>query len=236
MSSEAMDTRAAMGWLLRFVALLIGLGTLAYVYGDLLGDMLSPVFRVEINWLDDTYRIDRLFVDTQGGDKVLRIVVGLARCVVVRDRAFCADPRAMANASTLLGNVALPAVLMMAIALSWPAKHPGEYLGRLLVLPAALALMWALDVPFVLWSALWSMHVDAFAPDLFSPLLIWSEFLQSGGRLALAALLGVAAVGMPRTLAFLWARRQLGSDADRHGQTVHSASLSHCPHQSKRMT
>lgn len=205
-SSVAM--RFPMRFLVRFVCLLMVFGGLAYVHGTTLVDLLLPAFRAEINWLDDTYRIDRLFVDTEGADKVVRIVVGLAHCVVLPDGAHCGDPRGMANASTLQANVTLPAALLMAIALAWPVQRSREYLWRILSVAPALTLLWALDVPFILWSALWTLHVDAFAPGMFSPLLIWGDFLQGGGRLALATLLGVAAVSVPRVLFRWWMRRQ----------------------------
>ncbi|MHB8474595.1 MAG: hypothetical protein ACYDC8_17475 [Gammaproteobacteria bacterium] len=48
----------------------------------------------------------------------------------------------------------------------------------------------AVDVPLVLWSGLWSLFVAAVDPNRFSPLLIWTDFLQSGGRIALAVTLG----------------------------------------------
>ena len=164
-------------------------------------EALLPAFKVEINWLDDTYRIERLYVDHQGADRVIRIVVGLAHCVMLEDRPFCGHPKALANASTLLGNVTLPAILLVAPVLAWPARRWQEHGMRLVALLPALTMLWALDVPFVLWAALFSLHVDAFAPDLFSPLLVWSQFLQGGGRLALAFVLGAAALTVARALA-----------------------------------
>ena len=49
------------------------------------------------------------------------------------------------------------------------------------------------DVPLVLWSGLGGLFVDAADPNGFSPLLIWTDFLQSGGRIALAVMLGALA-------------------------------------------
>lgn len=224
----------AMRFLARFVCLLMVFGGLAYVYGTTLVDLLLPAFQSELNWLDDTYRIDRLFVDTEGADKVVRIVVGLAHCVVLPDGAHCGDPRGLANASTLQANVTLPAALLLAIALAWPAQRPRDYLLRVLGVIPALALLWALDVPFILWSALWTLHVDAFAPGLFSPLLIWGEFLQSGGRLALAALLGVAAAGVPRSVVHSWARRRYLAGKQGDAETAQSVSSKQRAHQDRR--
>lgn len=190
----------ALSFLLRVVVLALVLGGFAHHYANELVDALLPAFRAEINWLDDTYRIDQLFSDTEGADRVVRIVVGLAHCVVLPDGAHCGDPRGLANASTLAGNVTLAGTLLLVLALAWPASQAREYGWRLLCLTIALPLLWALDIPFILWAALWSLHVDMFAPDLFSPLLIWSQFMQGGGRLALATLLAGAAVAASKAI------------------------------------
>lgn len=233
--ASSVATRFPMRFLVRFVCLLMLFGGLAYMHGTTLVDLLLPAFQAEINWLDDTYRIDRLFVDTEGADKVVRIVVGLAHCVVLPDGAHCGDPRGLANASTLQANVTLPAALLMAIALAWPVQRPREYLWRVLGVVPALALLWALDVPFILWSALWTLHVDAFAPGMFSPLLIWGEFLQSGGRLALATLLGATAVSVPRAFFRSWMRSQSPADESSDARTAQSVSPQQRAHQNKRV-
>ncbi|MES2090369.1 MAG: hypothetical protein V4532_10385, partial [Pseudomonadota bacterium] len=160
-------------------------------------------FQSEIHWLDNTYRIDRLFIDMEGADHVVRIVAGLAHCVVLNDAAYCGDPRGLANASTLLANVTLPAILLVALTLAWPFTRWFEQGLRLMGLLPALAVLWAVDVPMVLWAGLWSLHVNAFAPDVFSPLLLWVQFVQSGGRLAIALVLAVLVVAAAR-----WPARQ----------------------------
>jgi hypothetical protein len=51
-----------------------------------------------------------------------------------------------------------------------------------------------LDVPFILWAALWGLVIQAADTNRFSALLTWSDFLLSGGAFALAMALG-ACVG-----------------------------------------
>jgi hypothetical protein len=143
-----------------FAAWGMALGALAFVHGEGMVRHLLPCFQSEISWLDDTYRIESLTVDREGADQVVRIVVGLARCVFVKGQA---------------------------------------YAKRAVTAPMALAFMCALDVPFVLWASLWSLHVDSYAPDLWSPLLVWRDFLQGGGRFALAVLLGLASAAAVST-------------------------------------
>ncbi|RTL29131.1 MAG: hypothetical protein EKK47_13910 [Burkholderiales bacterium] len=175
----------------RFVVFALVIAGALYRFSTPLAESLLPAIEAEFKWLDDTYDIKRLYVDQEGADHVVRVVVSQARCIVLIDRAFCGDPRGRANASTLIGNITLPAALLMSLVLAWPVIRSTELVWRAVFLPFGLAIVWALDVPFVLWSAIWSLHVDAFAPDMFSPLLIWTQFLQGGGRLALAILLGI---------------------------------------------
>ena len=175
----------------RLTIIVAVLATAALHFGTQIGVALLPAFKAEIQWLDDTYRIDRLYLDHEGADQVFRIEVGQARYIVLNGRSFYPDPRGKANASTLLGNATLPVALLIALVLAWPAQRGGAYVWRFAMLPVALALIWSIDVPMVLWGSIWTLHVDAFAPDLFSPLLIWLNFLQNGGRLACPIILGV---------------------------------------------
>jgi len=169
-------------------------------WGHALAEALLPFIAAEINALDNTYRIVSLDVVQRGGEELIRIVVTLARCVVLPDGAHCADPRAQAQASTLLGHLTLPPTLAAAAVLAWPPASWREVVWRLLLLPMGLALLLALDVPMVLWASLWQLHVDAFAPGLFSPLLLWLDFVQGGGRMALGLVCAGGVLAAARAL------------------------------------
>lgn len=180
---------------LRYMALLLILSGLALRWGDLLIGHLLPWFKLTLSQLDDTYRIDQLMLDHEGADRVIRVVVGLAHCVILEGTAYCGHPAALANASTLAGHVLMPAICLLAIVLAWPARSWQEQAFRLLLLLPTLFTIWSLDLPFILWAALWRLHIDAFAPQTVSPLLSWSQFLESGGRMALVVM-GALAVLM----------------------------------------
>ncbi len=176
------------GTTLRCIAALLLLCALAMRWGDTLITQLLPWFKLTLNTLDDTYRIDQLMLDHEGADHVIRVVVRLAHCVILEGNAYCGHPDAQANASTLAGHVLMPAICLLALVLAWPARSWPELTIRLALLPVALGALWSLDVPFILWAALWRLHVDAFAPHTVSPLLSWSQFLESGGRMGLVVL------------------------------------------------
>lgn len=178
-------------FVMKFLTLALFVGTLVSHWSIQLGEALIPYFRAEILALDDTYRIDSLYLDHEGADQVIRLRVGQARYIMIRDMAFAPHPLGKANASTLVGNIILTGTLLISTVLAWPARRRSAYALRALAIPPALAILWSVDVPMILWGAIWSLHVDAFAPDLFSPLLIWCQFLQGGGRFAMTAMLGV---------------------------------------------
>jgi hypothetical protein len=177
---------------------------LASWQGPALVRALLPALAAELPVLDDTYGLQSVALAQDGADQVVRIVVWQVRCIVLQGQAYCGDPRGRASASTLIAHVSLPAVLLLTLVSAWPARCRMEWAWRLLWVPLALVLWWALDVPFVLWAALWRLHVEAFAPDLFSPLLVWAQCLQGGGRLALPLLLGAAVL----RLSWYLSRRQ----------------------------
>jgi len=187
---------------IRFVLALLVLLALNHVYAKFFMEALLPVFRWEIAQIDDAYRVLDLTLSQQGADTVLRLEVGVARDIVIGGQVLPADPRARANVSTLAGHLTQPAILALAMIFAWPPRRAGEYPLRALVASAGLALVILIDVPFVLWAELWDIHVTAFEPGRFSPLLLWRDFLQGGGRFALGLAVGVLAVAAGQRLMF----------------------------------
>jgi hypothetical protein len=185
------------GFLRRFALISAVLAVVAVAAGQPLTRALLPAFKWELAWLDDTFRIDRLYLDRDGADQVVRVEVGLARPLTLNGQTFYPDPRGSASASTLVGNLTLPCVLLAAVALAWPvrSRHRRTVLTlRALALVPALLLLGLLNVPFILWAGLWGVVVHIADPNRLSPLLIWGDFLLGGGGCAAALALG-ACVG-----------------------------------------
>lgn len=161
-------------------------------------EAILPLLRWELGQLDDRYRILFFGLAGQGADGVIRLDVTLARPVVVGSHVIVPDPRGFATVTTLSGNLLQPAVVMISLVAAWPVTRKVEYLLRAACgLPFLLLLLMA-DVPFVLLAQIWAMFVEAHAPGQFSPLLGWSAFLQSGGRLAIALALVALTVTLGR--------------------------------------
>jgi hypothetical protein len=179
---------------LRFLLASVLLLALAQVFGqDIVATML-PVLRWELGRLDDHYRILFLGLTSQGADSVVRLDVTLARPVIAGARVILPDPRGIATVTTLAGHLLQPAILMLAVLAAWPARREAEYLLRAGCGLPLLVLLLMADVPFVLLAEIWSMFAESHAPGRFSPLVAWSAFLQSGGRLALALALSAFVV------------------------------------------
>ena len=175
----------------RFLLLFIVLASLAWLCSLPLARLLLPVFHSEIAWADDTYSIDSLGIDTDGADHVFRLRVHQVLPIVLGGRIYLPDPRGIAESTTLVGNLGVPAVLMTTLGFAAPTRGRRTYLLRGLMLLPALVTLWVLDVPLILWASIWNLHVQAFEPGRWSPLLIWSHLMQDGGRIALAVALGL---------------------------------------------
>lgn len=187
--------------LLRFAGCVVLLGGLSLMWGEQLAQAWLPLCRAQIEALDDIYGIDSLKLDKQGADRVIRMTVHQSRYFVLGGRTVVPHPLGQASSTTLVANLLLPAVLLLASGLAWPARRPWIVALRLPVLAAAWLLLAAVDVPLVLWAGIWGIHVAAFAPDTTSPLLLWVDMLQSGARLALPLAIGLlVAWGLERLL------------------------------------
>lgn len=184
------------GWrLLAACALLLAA---SHAWGQALIECLLPLFRLEIGWLEDRYRILGLRLAVQGSDSVIRLDVSQQRIMVIGGHVIYPDPRGFAHVTTLSGHVLQPAILGLGLLVAWPPLAPTrlarEYALRLGLGLTMIGVVLALDVPFVLLGELWAIAHERLAPGSFSPLLLWVEFLQGGGRLALGLLAGAAGI------------------------------------------
>lgn len=187
---------------------LVGLGLLALwaLAGERAVSAAVPAMRELMAVVADEFDVLALGLDHERADRVLRAQVTVARYFVIGERVFAPDARGVANASTLaLASLQGPLVALW-VALAWPGGGMAVLTRRLAwVLPPAVALA-VLDAPVVLAGALWQLAVDVATPGSTSPLLVAKAFLQGGGRLALGAAIGAAAVALAGGRGLTWAR------------------------------
>lgn len=99
-------------------------------------------------------------------------------------------PEGWLEVTTTTGAMLQPLIIASAIGLALP----GSLTARLTC--GALATLFAfgfllLDLPLTLHAYVWDMFIDHLQPDRFSPLMLWHDFMHSGGRLGVALLLGL---------------------------------------------
>jgi hypothetical protein len=157
--------------------------------------MVLPALGALLGWMDDHYRTLSLHVAVQAGEPVILWVVQQAHSIVVGERVAMPHPLGRAEASTLLAHLWGPACLLWAWLLGHAARRPvgvGPLVTCLALGTGATLLLLCLDVPMVLWAAIWSLHASSMAPGDFSMLLWWAALMDGGGRWALALGLAMA--------------------------------------------
>jgi len=178
---------------LRLVLVALPLIALASLLQRPLIEAMLPWLALCTDFFDTTYRTVA-FVLRPGAELLLQRTVTLGEVTVVGGQVLMPNPLGQAVLATPAGHVLQPVVLALVVALAWPAPRAVAYGLRLAVLVPLLVAVTAVDVPAVLAALPWALHVEAMEPDRFSPLLIWKDLMQGGGRIALGVAAGVFAV------------------------------------------
>ncbi len=196
LGAARVDRRTLRSAVLRALLALCLTGALLIGHGEALMQVLRAPLASLIDAIDPHHRVIGLSVTRSGADTVIRLDAGLRRLVVTGSHVTFADPRARAVITTPLAAFWLAPTALIALLAAWPAQRVIEWpLRSLLALPA-LALLLAVDAPFVLDAHLWALHRDAHAPDSTSPILVWSAFLKSGGRFVLAGVVALPLIAL----------------------------------------
>lgn len=191
---------------LRLLAAIVVLLLLARGFGNDIVTHLLPLLGREIEIVVPQLRVLTIDLKQSGADSVVGLSAGPAPVVLVADQLLPLAPQTRFHVSTLAGHVLQPAVLFLAALIAWPSPSRRRYFLRLLAGLALLAPLIMIDVPFVLAAELHASLLDIAAPGTSSILLAWKDFLEAGGRVALAI---VAAAG-----ALAWFEERPGNGAD----------------------
>jgi hypothetical protein len=175
----------AIKFALRFFLVSILLMLVLNQYGEVLIKPLLNIYEWEIRTFADQYRILNFGLDNEGFDRVVRLKVTLAHLILIEGNFLIPDVRGNANASTSIGHIWQMFIVCLAMILSWPTINVRTYFIRLLVAFPVLLLLTMLDIPFALLASLWDLVIQNTAQDTFSWLVLWNNFLELGGRLAL---------------------------------------------------
>jgi hypothetical protein len=161
-------------------------------WGIALIDFMLPVTRVVLEWLDDRFGILFLGIDRDAQDTVVRLRVSIEHLFFMNGKVIEVPPEGWLQVTTTTGAMLQPLTIAPAIALAMPGDLQQKILGCTMAVFLSCMFM-MLDLPLTLFAYVWDMLVDSLEPGRSSPLLMWHEFLHSGGRLGVALVLGLLA-------------------------------------------
>ena len=174
----------------RFFLLIALLTGCALQWGEPFAEALLPLFKIEIQRLDPPFRINGLSIVRDQRERVIRLEVSWAQALTVNGHTFYPNPRGMATSSTIVANLTLPTVVLLATTFAIPAQSLRLYGRRSLYIVVAAPLLWTLGVPMILRAGIWDLVYEVADPHRVSPLIVWVHFLLAGGQVALPAVLG----------------------------------------------
>jgi len=176
----------------RFLAAYLALLVLSLFFGNEYAGLMLPLYRWVIDHLTQDYTIQSLVVGEVHGEGAL-ILNLLTRYIVIGSHVV--PPGIAITCSTLVGHALQHPLLVVSLAVAWPASSPAQRLARLCCTLPFLLLVESTDIPLVLLGSAQDLLAANLSPADSSVLAGWMNFLNGGGRPALslfAALLAVA--------------------------------------------
>jgi hypothetical protein len=162
--------------------------------GRLLLDASLPAMSRVFAWVAPDFRLLVLQAQAPGALPGVQAMVTLARPTQVGAYRAEPHPDGFATAQLRLGQVLQAPLLAGLLLLGWPGGALPVLLKRLALALGPLALLWVIDTPVVLAGLLWELLLEAHAPGSRTALTRAGDFLNGGGRLALAAAIAAAAI------------------------------------------
>ncbi len=169
---------------IRFFLFTFVLAAACHFFGRAFLEWLIPLFRWQISNLGDGYRILGFNIDCLNKECAYSLKVTLSKPVYVNGQFIFPNENGFANASSIVNRVWQELVLFLSFIYSWPGRW-SQYVLRSLVAIPLLLVMLMFDTPLVLLSALWQIILEQLGKEDFSSLVLWDNFLEGGGRLAM---------------------------------------------------
>jgi hypothetical protein len=165
-----------------------------YQYGEPLLKLLLIIYHWEIGVIDDGYQILSLNIDNVAPEHTISLQVTLKKTMYLGGHFIFPNPRGVANASSIVAHVWQMVVLFLAVIFAWSAERISVYGLRIVVgLPFLIAIL-LLDIPFTLLAALKGLIVQHLQIQTIPLIVLWGDFLEGGGRLALGLVAGALSV------------------------------------------
>jgi hypothetical protein len=189
-----MSANALLNILLRLTVAYAVLVVLALGFGkDYVSMWLNP-YRVVITFLAPQYSVMDLHIDDSRHEPVVKLEVISACEIHVGTKTV---PKGLSlDASTLIGHSIQHPIIMFTILLAWSGFVFIERIFLVIFGGVFLAAIEMLDVPLVLLGSLEDLTLYYLAPDKLSGslMVLWMNFLNQGGRLAISVFSAVLCV------------------------------------------
>ena len=164
--------------LLWAVCCLLWLG-ISLIFGHELSNAVLPLLRWELSGLIPQYKVTELNLVSMGLDMSVQARVTTREAIIISGHTLPAGTPL--QSSTLVGHLWQPLIVMLSLVNTAALTQRRNTVALIPLCLATAGLLLMLDVPFVLVGAL----QDLLAPEHFSAWVVWMNFLNGGGRLAL---------------------------------------------------
>ena len=195
--------------------------TLFVMQGTRIASTLLPFLEWEISLIAPQYHLIKLDVKHQGGEAVFKANIITRHPLQIAGQDI---PSGLPmECSTLVGHLWQPLILLLsAVCTAGLLRRTHLPLTLLLTIIAAGALI-MIDVPFVLVGALEDMTLSVTSPstEWHSAWVMWMNFLNGGGRLAL----GFAAALSVLSVSGMWVRKITAEASISHESGMDTAQL-----------
>lgn len=162
--------------------------------------LLLPLLRDALALVASDFSIQRFELMQERANTTIGALAVQERTLFLGGQAIVPDGQQIVVASTTVGTVLQPLLVLAVLVLAWPARL-FEFAVRLGLATAAGVAVLLLDTPFSLAAWLWDAQIRMYEPGRSSPLLWWNVFLNGGGRLALGLVAAAVAITLAQRLA-----------------------------------
>ncbi|MFM9835656.1 MAG: hypothetical protein ACKVOA_06105 [Methylophilaceae bacterium] len=184
----------------KFLLACIVIAAFLHSFGEPLLQLLLPLFKWQIQAMDDQYKLLSLSIKSLGTDRVFSMQVILAKPLILGGQFILPDPRGVATASSIIAHVWQMLVIFLAVLVALPVKQFTEYFRRIAFALPVLIVVLMLDIPFSLLATLKALILEQLKVDGFSALLFWNDILEGGGRLVLGLVGGLVSDWLANSL------------------------------------
>ena len=191
MQRQTMNQRTLLESAGLFILVYLVLLVLSLYFGSEYAGFMLPLYRWELGHLAQDYRLQSLLLVDSHGERVFMLSL-LSKYSVIG--AHVIPPGISISCSTLVGHALQHPMLILSLAVAWPASSLTQRIAQLGWALPFLLLVEMLDVPLILLGSVQDLMMANFPSADFSFVVGWMNFLNGGGRPTLSIFAAMIAV------------------------------------------